>query len=1356
MPERAPSRELARFVPASVLERVMSDGQPLADATHTRFPAAVLFADISGFTRLSERLAEKGARGVEDLTRILNTYFGRLIEIIHAHGGDVAKFAGDALLAVWRASDESALPGRAHAAAHCALAARDALRGFELDAGGTLALRLGIGAGEADAATIGGVFGRWEYVVYGPALIEATHAAAEAEPDQTMAGHHAWEFLRGHFDGTSAGAGGTRVNGAREPDVFEPLALPEPSDDIAGVLLSYIPAAIHLRLAARQSAWLGELRRITVLFVNLPDVRADTPVETMQRAMRSLQDGLYRFEGSVNKLSIDEKGVTLVAALGLPPLAHEDDAIRGLRAALELRSRLDALGWSGSIGITSGRVFCGTIGSARRCEYTIIGDVVNLSARLMQAAHGGILCDAATHEAAVNRIEFETLEPVTVKGKARAIPIFRPLGEAGPHARFAGETPMIGRVAEQHLVQNRLDLLAAGREGGVVVIEGEAGIGKSRFVAGIAQSAGRLGLRAIIAGADAIERSTSYFAWRGVFREMLAITHPAQVAAAVESVLAFDPDLVRLAPLLGIVLGEKMADNETTAHMTQEARITSTHDLLVRLLARTAEQRPMPLIIEDCHWLDSSSWALARRVSKGIGPVLLVLVTRPLADPVPREYAQFIAAPATTRIILEPLSGEESLALVCERLGVRSIPAAVAEPIRAKAQGHPFYTEELAFALRDSGIIIIADGECRVAPGRDLSTQRFPDTVQGVVISRIDRLSPPVQLTLKVASVIGRTFSCRVLQDVFPMDGETQNSAFALEALVSSNLTLPDAPDPDPTQIFRHAITQEVAYNLMPPTQRSALHRSIAEWYEATHRDNLTTYYPLLAKHWSSADDLPKAIEYLEKSADDALRQFANEEVIRFLDQALLLAERAPDQADDFRRARWHRQLGDAYYNLDNLAGSREQFRAALRLLGHPMPGGTTAYIGASLWEFAKQIWHRLRRAGARGESGIEAKRALEAARAYERLAQIWYLNNEKPPTIHAAFKALNLAEQAGPCPELARCYANTAVVSGLLMMHGSARAHARRARETAELVNQPPCTAYVDFIRSVYWVTVGAWDDAERDAGNATRIAQQIGERRRWVESAFTLQNTLIRRGDFQRSIPMSTDLAETSRRNGSLQGLVWGLSWQIWAEGIASQAPPDKLLRAELAECLEREAEVPLADQILGHAILAWSAWCDGSPLEAMESAGRARAVILRTSQVAHYLQTPFNALAEVYYAHATSRPAGDPARLESIGALAQLSSLLSQFRLMYPFGVVTHSYHRGRLLFLRGKSGAARRVWRRGIRAAKKYAQPYDEGLLHRELARHSPAGDRTLATHLAEARRLFAQVGAREALGTMEAT
>src|SRR5262249_20956256 len=163
------------------------------------------------------------------------------------------------------------------------------------------------------------------------------------------------------------------------------------------------------------------------IFVNLPglDLHGPQALPQTQQLMQALQTDVYRYEGSINKLSVDEKGLTLVAALGLPPLTHEDDAIRGVQAAAAMQESLQDLGLCSGIGVTTGRVYCGEVGSPRRREYSLLGDVVNLAARLMVAASENILCDAATQRAAQARLRFEALPPISVKGKAESIPVYR-------------------------------------------------------------------------------------------------------------------------------------------------------------------------------------------------------------------------------------------------------------------------------------------------------------------------------------------------------------------------------------------------------------------------------------------------------------------------------------------------------------------------------------------------------------------------------------------------------------------------------------------------------------------------------------------------------------------------------------------------------------------------------------------------------------------------------------------------------------------------------------------------------------------------------------------------------------------
>ena len=370
-------------------------------------------------------------------------------------------------------------------------------------------------------------------------------------------------------------------------------ALPHPpAPGIDLVLRSYIPGAVLSRLVAEQATWLAELRRITVIFVNLPTGDLTARFDQAQAVMQALQTALYRYEGSVNKISLDDKGITLVAALGLPPLAHEDDAARGVQAALAMRQALADLGVHCAIGVASGRAFCGEIGSRQRREYTMIGDVVNLAARLMQAAASadgrelrtegddtspqfsirqsfGILCDEATVQAAHARIIFEPLASITVKGKAEPVAIYRPLATTAVHHKLKNQkarVELVGRVAEQALLAEQLQALLRGGQGGVTLIESEAGMGKSRLIESTCDLAASLRIDVLLGAGDPMEQATPYYAWRDIFSQLLdlgALDTPAAQRRRVLDLLANDQDLLPLAPLLNAVLPLELPESRS-------------------------------------------------------------------------------------------------------------------------------------------------------------------------------------------------------------------------------------------------------------------------------------------------------------------------------------------------------------------------------------------------------------------------------------------------------------------------------------------------------------------------------------------------------------------------------------------------------------------------------------------------------------------------------------------------------------------------------------------------------------------------------------------------------------------------
>ncbi len=463
MPDSVLTELLASYVPKLIQRRVAQNPIPIDSPLAKDFQAAVMFADISGFTALTERLAEKGTAGVETLARILNDYFGQLIDLVYEYGGDVVKFGGDAIIVVWPIlevpdqtpggpvpASNQILRRLTLRAAECAFKIRERLLNYQAD-GSTLYLKFSLGTGRVWESHIGGVFNRWEFVLVGEPLIEISAANHLAKAGDIIAGPSAWELIKEdcdaepfNFELETSGHGGVAARLRKlTNDAQASTGLRENKlnlDDTAqAALRPYIPGAIIHRISAGQSDWLAELRKVTILFINLPDLSHHTSLETAQETMRLIQQLVYRYEGSLNKISQDDKGVMIDAAFGLPPLAHGDDPLRGIQSAIMIRNELQARGVQGAIGVTTGRVFCGLIGTDNRREYTFLGNSVNLAGRLMSLAlqqkeileHGGIavLCDRATYEAARDRTEFEALPPQKVKGRNEAVDIFHPLRE---------------------------------------------------------------------------------------------------------------------------------------------------------------------------------------------------------------------------------------------------------------------------------------------------------------------------------------------------------------------------------------------------------------------------------------------------------------------------------------------------------------------------------------------------------------------------------------------------------------------------------------------------------------------------------------------------------------------------------------------------------------------------------------------------------------------------------------------------------------------------------------------------------------------------------------------------------------
>ena len=1400
---------LASYVPRLIQNRVAVDPSPIESPVAEDMQAAILFADISGFTILTEQLAERGPAGVETLARILNEYFGQLIDIIHDYGGDVVKFAGDAVIAVWPIVPDDVAAGgtgtintisRADQwqwtmrAAECAVAVRERLSNYKVESE-SLYLKLAVSTGNILAAHVGGVFNRWEFLLTGNPLIELGIANNIAKAGEILLTPSAWKLIRNdgvtspvEFELRDAIAQGGRLDRLNKPSSItttkSKVRIPEGGENS---LRAYIPGAIINRLSAGQGSWIAELRRVSVLFVNLPDIDQDTKLETAQNIARLVQRSIYRYEGSINKINVDDKGITIVAALGLPPFSHEDDPARSIQAALMIRRELNSLHVRSFIGVTTGRIFCGSVGNESRREYTIIGNAVNLSARLMTTAgkldkiaikHGvPILCDRTTFDSAKEAVVFEILPPHFVKGRAEPVEVFHPLELKKSVIR--PKTDLIGRQEEKTLIANALQEFSRGEPQQTLVLLGEAGIGKSRLFEDLVRQAETLDANLFAGSGDSIEKNNPYFAWRPVFNRIFGIEEMAGKAeyseetrmAIRENVLGklteMDPDMARYLPLLDVVLPIQIEDNELTSAMTGEIRGGNIRELLTSLLSFEARKAPVLLVLEDLHWFDSASWALLLDVQQKVRPILMAVNTRPLAEPVPVQFKQMLDSPGTHLIKLEAMMLDDVEALVCQRLGVKSVPPMIGRLIREKSEGHPFFAEELAYALRDSGVLVIEDHECRMHSRLiNFEDLTLPDTLQAAITNRIDSLDPSQQLTLKVASVIGRIFALRALQAIHPIDSDKPVLQKYMENLTRLSLTLVESEAPDLSYIFKHAVTQEVAYNLMLFSQRRQLHQAVAEWVEQSNRNNIESYYSLLAYHWSQAAAMPdsvrnhlairKATEYLEKAGDQAMDNYANQEAIQFYTQALewesstRKAENREALAESkLRRARWHSRIGLAHYGLGSLPDCERHVREALRLLDRPIPTANVQFAFGFLLQVVRQTYHRYFSVLYTRSSPDPRKRekATEVARLYEYMSRVYFYSNETLPIMYIVLRFLNEAEKAGTSPELATAYSSLGVLAGIAQLHNLAESYVEWGLAVAEKVNQPSNRITVNVVTGVYKVMVGKWEEVRAHALEAKALCEELGDYRQWGDSTVLMAEAALISGDINEALAIETMLLEEARRRRNPLQQVWslfGVATGRIRQGDASQAIP------MLEEALQILEELPnLASSINIHGQLSLAYLRAGHEEKAIALAGKVLELAANISPTVYSLDIGFSAVAEVYFSlweKALQNP-DPPAEIRQYRELAEKAlKLLKGFRKVFPIGQPYLAYYEGLYQWLNGKHQQAIRTWTKGLAAARKYRMLFEEGLIRARLASAMTYAPHERRVHTDCATQIFEGMGA----------
>ena len=838
-------------------------------ARHRHVDGTLVFVDVSGFTALSEKLAQRGKVGAEQLTDVLNTVFGTMLGLAAARGGTLLKFGGDALFLLFTGE------GHAVQAASAAVEMRSALAQTAKtpSPAGRLRLRMSVGVhtGLVDLFLVG--TSHRELVVVGPATTAVAELEAAASAGQILLGPQTAAALPAGAVGDPLGRG--RLLRWRRSHAEHPAGHLRPDSEVD--VARFVPTALREFLSTADPE--SEHRTVGVSFIRYTGMDALLEEHGHQAAADALHTMVTSAQGccdaeGVTFLATDlaEDGGKIILVAGFPTTA-DDDQGRLLRASRRIVTDSVANDWPLSVraGVNRGHVFAGAIGSFERATVTVMGDTVNLAARVMAKADAGtVLATPSTLDNAQTLFATEPVEPFMVKGKSRPVTAYLVGDETGTRPpRGLGSLPFLGRDTELATILDAIDALRGGT-GGVITITGDVGLGKTRLLREALNA--RDTVPKVQARAEPYGASTPYRPLRDPLRHLLGLDHSVGGELSTwlsETVPLLVPDLAPWLPLVGDVLAIETPETDATRDLDPRFRPERTADALIRLIEALAGG-PMILVVDDAHYADdATAFLLGQLERESARYPWLLLTTR-------RDQEGGFRAKAGHVVALGPLDDDSVRALVNQGTAAAPLRPHDVEAIVQRTAGNPLFVEETLSNLRQHGDI-----------------ESLPTSLEGMVAAQIDGLSPLARRIVRRASVLGRSFRVVVLRDLFADEHVVLDDATfkALEDFLES--------DGKGRLRFRHALLRDAAYESLPFDRRRQFHRLAAASTLSRAGSRPEEYADNLALHYEKANDFASTWRWARVSAEQARRAFANEEAAAQFQRALAADQRARVATED-------------------------------------------------------------------------------------------------------------------------------------------------------------------------------------------------------------------------------------------------------------------------------------------------------------------------------------------------------------------------------------------------------------------------------------------------------------------------
>jgi class 3 adenylate cyclase len=1269
----------AAFLPAQLLARWSATA---IGPEGLALEAVTLVADLVDSTGLTDRYGALGPHGAEELSKALSAYFASMTQIIERNGGITARIAGDAVIAVWPCDLDPA------GAAQRTLSAAEEMSKAPALATLGLSHRIAVDAGPIELSVLGEVGERRFFLVSGQPLRAMANSRLRGAPGEVRASQEVLTM-----------AAGRRTQTNREERTRASVRMPLD-------LRAFVPPVIASRDEIGLVDWLAEFRTLSVVYVGLSRNLRPTEIRlafsAIEAVARDASIGLWDV--------IDEdKGVIVKIVLGLPPHTSDQDAVVALDVAVRVHHALAAIGLQAGIGVATGRAFCGEVGSATRREHIAVGTVMNYGARLMQASDGDVLCDEATALAAADTFVADDAIELMIRGRETPIKAYRVADFAEITSieglGGAGDSP-VGRQSAAAIIDQGIADLSAGPVAPILIV-GEMGVGKTTLLSFAARRAEEAGVRVISARGSLTERSTGFHVLRRVLASLAGSDDRRgdrdSPHARIKTVLRIDGQGARLHLLEDIF---PLSSGATaSAALTGAARRTVLEDLIVRFVDIQAKSDPLLVLIDDLQWVDAASRELLGAVRRRSPNVLFVLATRNDAIEGHAGSINLLAGDHTT-IALDRLAPEHTAAVAHAALGVSRIPGRLAAYLHHRSGGLPLHARQLLLSLTERGVVKVVNGRCEIEPGA-LAGDSIPESLRGLVTERIDRLAPFDQITGKSASVIGARFGAEALAALHPARPDLEPLAGSLQRLEAAGFIEAEVGD---EWVFQHAILRETLYDLMPFSQRAALHTEVAQRLEAAgdHEDAATP--AVLAWHWEGAGVASRAIDRLLDAARHAIRSHAAADALDHAAQIERLSKTADETLTINQRIGLERLRADGYQLLARFTEAGHHFRNAAGHAGLALPRSRPAIIGGLAIE---GLSHGVARLGLKfptgGSHGLE--RDQLAAHIHMRLAEHAYFASDTLSVLHGTLKSLNHAHRSGSIVEMTHGYAGLAVGFGVSGMIGLAREYAHRALRLAHAHGGDHDRGLAHMMASVALFPSGDWESAGGHAARGAVLFHETGDTFRRQSCTVLHAYSQLARGHY---VEARLSLSQTPDSAGDIEAAsvrAWAAACHGVLESLHSNAPDAALehLRASLADPLEP------ADRLVVLGPMAQLQLATGDRAGATLSANEALAM---ASATAPKLGIGFVSLPRIVE---TFLAVDDRDRAQS--ALKIARGFASTMRIARPHT----DYVAGQLEFAAGRRARARRLWRRGLSAAEAIGMPLEASLCRAALDQEGKASN-----------------------------